>query len=222
LARPVGNPEILERAGVDVALPLTALVLAGGQSTRLGRDKALVKVDGTSMIERVVRTVRSVCAEVLLLGGDAKELAFLGHPVLPDSALGEGPLFALRGGLEAMRHPWAFATSCDAPFLNPRLIEYLWKLRGVHQAVVPFTAMDRQPKPLCALYLKSCLPAIRKVLDGGERKMTAFYGGVRFLLVPEDNLRLVDPYLLSFHNVNTQEDLRIAEEIASKDDPRSP
>jgi len=205
-----------------VALPLTALVLAGGRGTRLGRDKALVAVNGTTMIERVVRLVRSVCDEILLLGGDPKELGFLGLPVVPDSVPGEGPLPALRGGLEAMRHPWAFATSCDAPFLNPRLIEYLWKLRGVHQAVVPFTAMDRQPKPLCALYSKSCLPAIRKVLDGGERKMTAFYGGVRFLLVPEDNLRLVDPYLLSFHNVNTQEDLRIAEEIASKDDPRSP
>ena len=177
-----------------------------------------MSINGTPMIERVVRSARSACEEVVLLGGDSKELAFLGHTVLPDLAPGEGPLFALRGGLEAMRHPWAFATSCDAPFLNPRLIEYLWMLRGVHQAVVPFTAMDRQPKPLCALYAKSCLPAIRKVLDGGERRMTAFYGGVRFLLVPEDNLRQVDPYLLSLHNVNTEEDLRIAEELAATED----
>jgi len=207
---------------VRVGLPVTALVLAGGRSARLGRDKAFVAVNGTPMIARVLRAVGPLCEEVLILGGDAGGLASLGHKVIPDAEPGAGPLVALRGGLDAMRTDWAFATGVDTPFLNPTLVRYLWKLHEGHDAVVPFTAMDRQPKPLCALYSKTCLPAVREAIAAGERRMSSFYGGVKILLVPEDNLRLVDPLLLSLHNVNTQDDLRIAEEIAATVDPPRP
>jgi len=203
---------------VRVGLPVTALVLAGGRSARLGRDKAFVAVNGTPMIARVLRAVGPLCEEVLILGGDAGGLASLGHKVIPDAEPGAGPLVALRGGLDAMRTDWAFATGVDTPFLNPTLVRYLWKLHEGHDAVVPFTAADNYPKPLCALYARRCLPAATAALDRGDRQLVRLYRDVRVLYVPEDNLRLIDPDLRSFQNVNTAEDLRRAEEIAAETD----
>ena len=199
-------------------LALTAVVLAGGKSTRLGQDKAFALVGGRPMVERVLEVVRQVCDEILILGGDGGKLKADQARHLPDEHPGEGPLMALRTGLAAMTHDWAFATACDAPFLEPRLLEYLWTLREGHDAVVPFTAADNYPKPLCALYARRCLPAATAALDRGDRQLVRLYRDVRVLYVPEDNLRLIDPDLRSFLNVNTAEDLRRAEEIAAETD----
>ena len=199
-------------------LALTALVLAGGKSTRLGQDKAFTPVGGRPMVERVLDVVGRVCDEILILGGDGEKLKAGKARHLLDEHPGEGPLMALRTGLAAMTHDWAFATACDAPFLEPRLLEYLWTLREGHDAVVPFTAADNYPKPLCALYARRCLPAATAALDRGDRQLVRLYRDVRVLYVPEDNLRLIDPDLRSFLNVNTAEDLRRAEEIAAEMD----
>jgi len=199
-------------------LPVTALVLAGGKSARLGRDKAFAAVNGRPLLDRVTAAVGAVCSNTLIVADDATKFAAKGVTVIPDATADEGPLMGLRSGLEAMTTDWGFATSCDAPFLSPRLIEYLWRLREGHDAVVPFTAADQYPKPLCALYSRTCLHAILETLGRGERRMIDFYPFVHVLLVPEDSVRLIDPYLLSFHNVNTPEDLALAEEIARIED----
>ena len=101
---------------------LTGLVLAGGASQRMGRDKAFLELGGRSLIEIVVERMASVCAEVLIVAGDARPYTALKVPVIEDRFPGVGVLGGLHAGLEAASHNLTLVVGCDMPFLNPDLL----------------------------------------------------------------------------------------------------
>jgi len=101
---------------------LTGIVLAGGASQRMGRDKPFLELDGRSLIAIVIERMARVCAEVLVVAGDPRPYAGLGVPVVEDRFRGVGVLGGLHAGLEAAAHELTLAVGCDMPFLNPDLL----------------------------------------------------------------------------------------------------
>ncbi len=186
---------------------MTGIVLAGGQSRRMGRDKAWIEWDGQPLVARAAAALRAAgCTEVLVVGGDAVRIAALGLTPVADAAPGEGPLQALAAGLAAAAAPVALVVACDMPGLRPEALSALGRLADGYDAAVPHVPPGGW-EPLHAAYAKTCLPAIEARLAAGERKMTCFYGDVRVRAVTAEELAAVDPGLGSLRNVNTPEEL---------------
>ena len=201
-------------------LPVTAAVLAGGRSMRMGVDKTLLDVDGEALLARVVEVVASVCAEVIVVTNRPEAVEQAGIPadvpVLLDEVAYQGPLGGLVTALKGASQDWVLAVGADMPWVNPDVVRALWAARGGAQVVVPLT--DKGPEPLLALYHRDCLPAARRVLSTGRRRIVAFFGDVTVVEVPVEALREVDPQLASLFNINTPEDLAEAREAASEAD----
>jgi len=191
-------------------LPLTAAVLAGGRSLRMGVDKTLLDVDGEPLVARVVHAVSAVCAHPIVVTNRPEALSSIGLPadvrVIQDEVAYQGPLGGLVTALAQAQDEWLLAVAADMPHLTPEVIRALWDLRGDADAVVPITPKGLEP--LLALYrVEACLPVAREILATGRRRPTAIFGRVKTVEVPADALRSVDPDLRSLINVNTPADL---------------
>jgi FdhD protein len=190
-------------------LPITAAVLAGGRSMRMGVDKTLLPVDGELLVTRVVEVVAEVCDHVVVVTNRPEALADATLPegvrVLQDEVAYQGPLGGLVTALSAAQDDWVLAVAADMPWLRPEVVRLLWDARGDAQAVMPVG--DKGPEPLLALYHRDCLPVAKSVLDSGRRRLVAMLSSVRVVEVPLEALREADPDLVSLVNVNTPEDL---------------
>lgn len=189
-------------------LRVTGVALAGGRSTRMGTNKALLEVGGVRLIDGAVAALRAIFAEVLVVANDPEPYAGLGLPILPDLVPGKGPLGGLYTGVSAAAHPHAFCLACDMPFANPALMRYLAGLAPGHDVVVPRTAEGLQP--LHAVYAKGCLPAMHRQIEADRLKIDRLFDLVRVRYVEEAEIRPFDPELHSFWNLNTREDLALA------------
>lgn len=198
----------------DTRLPVTAAVLAGGRSMRMGVDKTLLPVDGESLLARVVEVVGQVCAHTVVVTNRPEALVDVGLPadvpVLVDEVAYQGPLGGLVTALKDAPDDWVLAVAADMPWLQADFVRALWAAREGAQVVVPVT--DKGTEPLLALYHRDCLPVARKVLDSGRRRLVAMFGDLRVVEVPVEELRGADPGLVSLFNVNTPEDLMEARE----------
>jgi molybdopterin-guanine dinucleotide biosynthesis protein A len=187
---------------------LTGLILAGGRSSRMGRPKALLPFGAELLIERQVRLLRPVCAELILVTNEPEHFAFLGLRTIPDRAPSLGPLAGLEAGLAASRTPLHFAIACDMPFVEPDLIRTMAAEASQCDAVVP--QLPAGPEPLYAIWHQSALPAIRAGLDRGERSPQRLLSTLQVRWVPEAALRpFGDPARL-FFNCNTPEEYQRA------------
>ncbi|MBM4353801.1 MAG: molybdenum cofactor guanylyltransferase [Deltaproteobacteria bacterium] len=177
----------------------TAIVLAGGRSTRMGTDKSLLDLSGRPLIAHVVDQVRPQASRVLLSAPTCERFSFLGLPVALDRIAGAGPLAAVASALEDSTTDWNLVVPCDMPRVPARLVTQMFRMREGVDAVVPTSG--RHFEPLFALYRKSCLPAMRKMVLGGGRKIIDVFRqiAVRTLPLPDD-VRLL--------NINTPEDFR--------------
>ena len=199
------------------ASDITAVILAGGRSRRFGRDKAVASFAGEPMIRRVIwRAAGAVnAAEVVVVVSTmerARELPLdPEHRVAVDAFPDGGALGAIYTGLLSSRTEWALVTACDMPFLSAPLLRHMAHCRGGVDAVVPAPA--GRPEPTHALYSRRCLPVIKDRLLAGELKASGFIDQVDVQYLPDDELRRFDPELLSFFNVNRQEDMTRAEEL---------
>ena len=200
-----------------VASDITSIVLAGGQSRRFGRDKALEPIAGEPMIRRVIRRSAEgvVAHEVIVVVSSLERAAGLPlcptHRIVADLSPGCGPLGGIYTGLLTARTEWGLVTACDMPFLSATLLRHMSMIRVNVDVVVP--ALDGRPEPTHALYSRRCLPAIKERLRVGELKISGFFDCVRVRYVLEDEIRRFDPGLMSFLNVNRQEDLARVLEI---------
>ena len=142
-------------------------VLVGGQSRRMGRDKALLEFAGKPMLLRVADLLQPYAEEVTLLGPVSQYSQF-GFPILPDACPGRGPLGAIYTGLQKSSRDWNLFFACDLPFLTPHIVELLLQRASATtaQAVVPVAGNRCQP--LCAAYHRSCLPFIKAALERAE------------------------------------------------------
>ncbi len=194
-------------------LPITAAILAGGRSMRLGIDKTLLSVDGEPLVLRVAEKVAEVCEHVAIVTDRPEALAEAGLPasipVLQDEVAFQGPLGALAMALQSAEDDWVLAIGADVPDLHPEVVRLLWDARRDAQVVMPVG--EKGPEPLLALYKRDCLPAVTRSLESGRRRVVAFLPHVRVNEVSLDRLRSVDSDLASLFNVNTPEDLAEAQ-----------
>lgn len=198
--------------------PITAVILAGGQSRRLGRDKAVEPFDGEPLIRRVIRRAcEGVSArEVVVVVADPARADALplgvNHRTAVDVFPDCGSLGGIYTGLDAAPTDWCLVTACDMPFLSAPLLAHMAGLREGVDAVVPM--VEGRPEPTHALYTRRCLPAIESRLRAGQLKISGFFDHVAVRYVPESEIRDFDPDLLSFFNINRPEDLTRAMELA--------
>lgn len=188
---------------------LSAAVLAGGASSRMGRDKALLTLDGERLIERVVRRLRPLSDDLMVITNHADRYAFLGQTVrfVPDvTGPGQGPLAGIASALHAARHARVLVVATDMPFLHRPLLRYLATLDPAADVVVPVIAADGFPETLHAIYGRGALPIIEAYLATGRRKITGFFPEVRVRLVPREAVARFDPDFRSFFNANTPEE----------------
>jgi molybdopterin-guanine dinucleotide biosynthesis protein A len=188
-------------------LSVTGVVLAGGESRRMGRDKAFLELGGRPLIEIVVERMARVCAEVLVVAGDTRPYAGLGVAVVGDRFRGVGVLGGLHAGLEAAAHDLALAVGCDMPFLNPALLRvFVGWVEGFDVALL---RQGEQVEPLHAVYRRTCLPAMEAAIRAGQRRVISFFPQVRVRYIPSDDVTPLDPALRSFRNVNTSGDWEV-------------
>jgi len=185
---------------------VSGLILAGGESSRYGRNKALVKVNGISLIERVSLVMQSLFQEVRLITNTPDEYTFLKLPMHEDLIKGLGPLGGLFTGLTRMSNDAGFLVACDMPFLNRELIRYIVKMGDNSDVIVPRIAGLLEP--LHALYSKRCLPVIKKLIDSHKYQIGQFFPMVLVKYVDEDIVRRFDPKLRCFDNINEPQQLR--------------
>lgn len=154
----------------------TAIIMAGGASSRMGNDKTLLPVNGRPMIERVCDQLRGHFDQILISANEPDKLAFLGLEVVPDEIPGEGPLMGVASALEASSSELNFIVACDIPHIDIGCIEEMLALadRSGADMVVPVTGKDKF-EPLFAVYRKSVLEAARKLLASGGRKITDIF-----------------------------------------------
>lgn len=182
------------------------MILAGGKSSRFGANKAFADVNGRHLINRVIDIMGSVFEELIIITNDPEEYSSLGLPMHEDLIKGLGPLGGIYTGLVKMPEDLGFFVACDMPFLNQGLIRHITEtMCDDIDAVVP--KIDWKMEPLHSLYSKTCLTAIKGLIDSGECMINRFFQRIRVRFLKEDEVSRHDPLLRSFFNINRPDEL---------------
>jgi len=192
----------------------SGIILAGGCSRRMkGTDKARMIIQSRPLLVRKIEHLHKLFAQVVVVCNRQQNFNFPDAKVVCDMQENCGPLMGLYSGLKASDNDINFATACDMPFNNEQLIHLLLQSASNNDVVAPLS--NGYPEPLAAVYHKKVLPAIKTSLNKGLRKMTSFFDRVKVHQLSQEQIQSIDPGLLSFFNVNTQEDLKQAEIISA-------
>ena len=194
---------------------LSIVVQAGGESLRMGTNKALLPFLGVPLIERVVERVRHLAAEVLITTNQPAGFEYLHLPLVPDPIPGQGALVGLHTALRAASQPYVAVVACDMPFVNSHLISYqLDRLVGEQvDLVIPLT--EQGYEPFHAVYRReTCLSAVDAALQCGKKRMISWFDQVWVRELGQANLQRFDPLGRAFLNINTPEEFQIAEQMA--------
>jgi molybdopterin-guanine dinucleotide biosynthesis protein A len=187
---------------------VSAIVLAGGKSRRLGVDKAFLKLDGEWLLKRILDTLAALSDDLLVVADEQRELAHLRVPIVPDVQPGLGALGGIYSGLRAMRYERGLFVACDMPMLNPELLRYMILLCNNFDVVIP--RLGDNLEPLHAIYSKACTDPVAEVLRRGNSRIIDFFDRVQVRYVERQEIEAADPQFLSFFNINAPEDLEVA------------
>jgi molybdenum cofactor guanylyltransferase len=184
---------------------VAAFVLAGGASRRMGRDKALLELDGLPMVMRMARLAEPHVASVTVVG-PAERYASLGLSVVSDRWVGIGPLGGIATALSGSSADWNLILGCDLPYLTTEWIEWLIArtIESPVQAVVPESR--RGLEPLAAMYRQDCGLAFATALKRGVRRVSEAVGEISFEKVTAGQWQELGSTDILFHNMNTPED----------------
>ena len=190
---------------------ITAVVLAGGRSTRFGSDKASALLRGRPLLDWTVAALVLTVAKVIVVKARGQRLPSFDCPVpcdvVEDAFEGLGPAAGLLSGFRAVSTDFAFGVACDTPLVSAKVVSYLESRSHDVDVVVP--VVDGFVQPLFALYrVEACLPVFERRVAGGELKIVPAFDHVRTARVEEADLREIDPSLQSFRNANTPERLK--------------
>lgn len=203
---------------------VSVAILAGGQSRRMGQNKALLSVGGRPVIERVLERVVHLSDDVTLVtntpdryrhhlshhedfAGTAPE-----HRLIGDVYPGKGSLGGIYTAIHAARYPRCLVVACDMPFLDSDLLRYLMSLAPGFDVVVP--RIEEAAETMHAIYGKRCLEPIRQRLLAGRLKVIGFFDDVRVCYVERDDVARFDPTFRSFLNMNTPADWQRVQRLA--------
>ena len=208
LVEKTGHPPMtldLSKDTADHIANVAGFILLGGKSSRYGSNKAFVEIDGVRLVDRVAVVMQSIFQRVVLLTNTPEEYTYLQMPMVEDLVKGFGPMGGIYTGLKTMPDEAGFFVACDMPFLRESLIRHMVDLSNDFHAVVP--RMDWMLEPLHALYSKKCLPVISEAIRQHQHQILKCFAELRVRYVDQEELRLYDPDLRSFFNINKPEDL---------------
>lgn len=196
-------------------LPLTVAILAGGQSVRMGTDKAFVRLrpDGPTIIETILAGVAGLGDETILITNRPADYAHLGKPMVTDVLPGKGALGGLYTALHSAARPHVLCLACDMPFVVRPLLDYLISLIPEGDAIIP--CLGGEAEPFRAVYSRTCLGPMRAALEAGKMRVVSFFPNVRVRFVDEAEIDHHDPQRLSFFNVNSPADLDTARRLTA-------
>jgi molybdenum cofactor guanylyltransferase len=207
--KPRDRPAVVTKDEMNLSsdqplLDATAVVLAGGKSSRMGQPKSLLPFDGEPLIVHIVRALKRMFAEIVIVAAPDQELPDLPAVLVRDDVAHQGPVGGIYYGLKAASGEFCFVTSCDVPFLNPALISHLTSQISHHDVVVPF--WEDRFQPLHAVYRTKVLALLKEQLERGELRPIYLFDRVKVCKIEEDAIRRFDPEGLSFFNMNTPDD----------------
>ncbi|MFZ3209763.1 MAG: formate dehydrogenase accessory sulfurtransferase FdhD [Geobacteraceae bacterium] len=183
---------------------VTGVILAGGSSTRMGSNKALLTCRDGRFIETIYRQFADLFDEVILVTNTPEMFSFLPCRKVPDLFPDAGPLVGLHSGLYHSGNPLIFAVACDMPSLNSEVIRYIASRSEEGYAVVPETPGGLEP--LHAVYSKSSLAAMEEALASGDKGIISFLERIGAMRIPVADIAAIDPVFASFRNINTPEE----------------
>ncbi len=205
----------------DASIPLynnamTSIVLAGGRSLRLGKNKILEAFGGETLIERVVECLAPISNQIIVATTPGQQMPQFNHSVeiVFDIYPGKGSLGGLYSGLKAARSFHSLAVAADMPFLNQSLLSYMMEMASDYDVVIP--RLKGFIEPLHAVYSKRCLEAIETQIKSDQLSVRNFLSQVKVRYLDEVEVESFDPEHLSFFNINTAADLEKAKELISR------
>lgn len=192
-----------------MAVQVGAFILAGGVSSRMKRDKALLEVGGVALLARTARLLESVVGAPSVIG-DSSTYESFGLRVIGDEWPGAGPLGGIATALSASSASWNLVVACDLPYLTAEWLRFLVARAAASaaDAVLPMNTLGAEP--LCAMYHKRGEPAIRAALERGIRKVTDGLQNLRVETIPFGEWKAFDSEGLLFKNMNLPRDYQEA------------
>jgi len=196
--------------------PISSIVLAGGQSSRLGKDKAFLKVKDQFLLERVIDRLRQLSEEIIIVANEVDKYEEFEGAVVSDVYPGKGSIGGIYSGLKRASNHHSLVVACDMPFLNLSLLRYMQMLTPSYDVVIP--RIGSLTEALHAIYSTNCLPFIEDQLQKGDLKIVHFFPQVRVRYVEQEEIEIFDAEHLSFFNINSEADLEKAREIWGQED----
>jgi FdhD protein len=185
-------------------IDVSAVILAGGHSSRMGSNKALLPYRGGRFIEAIHRQLSDIFSEVILVTNNPEQYDFLPCRKVPDVHKGIGVLAGIHSGLYHSSNPSIFAVACDMPYLVEGLIRYLASHADAGGVLIPESSSGLEP--LHAIYGKGCLAAIEAMLLSGQRRIVSFFDRTNVSRMSVEQVAYFDPSFVSFININTPDD----------------
>ena len=199
-------------------LNVSCVILAGGESRRMGQNKASMHIAGGDPLVRGFRLFdyiygkcHGLFSEIIIVTNTPQEFSEYQAHIVVDEIVGAGSLGGLYTGLLKASKYHSFCVACDMPFLQPEVILHLTRRRFNYDVVIPNVSTGLEP--LHAVYSKRCIGPMKKNLRLGELKLTKFLSDIRVRYVGEKEIKKIDPFMVSFTNVNTRKDLLTMQRI---------
>lgn len=195
---------------LEAALPaiplvgITGVILAGGESSRMGSDKAFLSLLGARLIDRVYISLATLFPELLIVTNNPQHYSDIPCRKVADLYPGHGALAGIHSGLVHAASERVFVVACDMPFVSPVVVRYLCSFAAQGDMVLPYSSGGHEP--LHAVYAKTCLPAIEQVLKKGQRRVGAFFDQVKVIKIFPDEITRFGSLEKCFYNINTPED----------------
>ncbi|RHW40257.1 molybdenum cofactor guanylyltransferase [Neobacillus notoginsengisoli] len=188
----------------------TAILLSGGKSSRMGTNKALLKIQDKTNIERIKDELIKIFDEVILVTNDPEAYEFLQINTITDEYPGQGPLAGIHAGLKASSSDANLAVACDMPFVSAELAESMIKRLGHHDAVIP--VIEGRQHPLFAVYQKTIVQEIEECIKSDSLRLKALLEKLDVLYLTEQDLEIYSngPLDRIFFNMNVPEEYELA------------
>jgi molybdopterin-guanine dinucleotide biosynthesis protein A len=183
---------------------ITGIILAGGKSTRMGVDKAFLKIGERTVIEEIFSRFENIFSRIIIVANEIEKFNFLGAQITSDIVPSKGPLGGIYTGLIKSNSFYNFVTACDMPFLRQDVVEYILGQRSGWDVIVP--EYRGRLEPLCAVYSKNCIKPIENQLGQNNLKIRSFFQYVRAKTLVEQEISQFAPEGICFANINTVQD----------------
>ena len=185
---------------------VSLIVLAGGESRRMGFPKPLLLINRKNTVEIIIERLKILFSEIIVVGKNNHRICGKEFIFVEDLYEYRSPLVGIYSGLKASKNRLNFVVACDMPFVNKNLVKYMLEITGDYDVVVP--VVRGYFEPLHAVYTKNIINVIEEEIGRENFKVTSFYERVNVKEIPENIVKKYDPELMSFINLNTPKDLK--------------